>query len=46
MVVDERTFGVRVCIEAFLISRTTGPGWWVRGNGGAKSRVESVLRAE
>ena len=33
MVLDERTFGVRVSVETFLISWTTGPGWWVRGDG-------------
>ena len=34
MVLNEGTFGVRVCVEAFLISRATSPGWGVRGNGG------------
>ena len=34
MVFNERTFSVRVCIEVFLISQTTCPGWWVRGDRG------------
>jgi len=35
LVFDKRTFDVRVCIETFLVSWTTGPGWWMGGNRGS-----------
>jgi len=34
LILNERTFGVRVCVMAFFISRATSPSWGVRGNGG------------
>ena len=41
LVVEEGSFCVRVCVETFLVSRTTGPSWWVRGDrGGVQVRME------
>jgi len=33
LILNERTFGIRVCIVAFFVSWTTSPSWGVRGNG-------------
>jgi len=32
LILDERTFSVRVCIVTLFVSWATSPGWGMRGN--------------